>query len=436
MHNVAHLGTFEDTTNTNSYPIGPFNPSGGGMIFVGVVTSKGTAPDIPTLTGLGLTWTHITGVVFETSTARIDVYRALAVGATSGNITLSYSDTETGVMVTALQVTGDIITSGTNGADSVVQSLTDSATTGQLPVLSLAAFSKDTNISLGFFGAFNQSVFTAGTNFAIGGQITGTTPGRAIASEYSKGYNDNTVDISRTSTGSGIGGVALEINLSIPTTVYVRSWAWQSSVTSGPFNVPKPGGVEIGTLLLAAGADDTTAGNVISPPAGWTQLKTLDFSSNRTLTVWYRIADASDVAAANYAFSNSAVANSVVSIMSIKNNGLGVPVSAIQSNASASTSQAPSVVTVAPNSLLVCFYHIDNAQALSPPAGMVEDFDVFEGGGTSFAFGAYSQLIASSGATGTRSSSLSVNGPSRAASIAVAPPVTGNKNRMLLGVGG
>lgn len=204
----------DSTTNTTVYTTPSVSPASSLPVYVGVHNSKATTPNIATITGLGLTWTRITGLEYESGLTRIDWYEGVGT-VTSGAVTATFAANQTGCQIMVGQVT-DATPSG-----AVVQAVTGSGASGATPSITLAAFSSVNNITIGWFGSGGAtSSWTAGSGFTIptDGTVEGVTPSRASAIEY-KLSNDTTVDITRTGgTSAAWGGIAVEISIVVGTT--------------------------------------------------------------------------------------------------------------------------------------------------------------------------------------------------------------------------
>ena len=77
-----------------------------------------------------------------------------------------------------------------------------------------------------------------------------------------------------------------------------------ANATTTSLTITKPTGVVQNDLLLAT---ISVRGNTtITPPTGWQQIQSTNNGTSETLGVFYRVATATDIAAANYAFGLSA----------------------------------------------------------------------------------------------------------------------------------
>jgi hypothetical protein len=171
----------------------------------------------PTVTGAGLTWVLVNSVLYDTTSAsrkRISVFRAMGT-PTPGALTIDYGGQAQTNIVWSISEFSGMKTTGSNGADAIVQSATnkdETVTTGTLTV-TLGAFASANNATFGAFAADGASTltFTPGTGFTTLGATT-TLSGASeiqVADEY-KNSNDTSVD-GTWSASSMLGGVAVEI---------------------------------------------------------------------------------------------------------------------------------------------------------------------------------------------------------------------------------
>jgi hypothetical protein len=180
-----------------------------------VKNSSSTDPTDPSsVVGNGLTWVQVDKIVYKTTgTSRrtLFVYRSMGASPSSGAITVTFGETESGVIWGVDQFTG-ADTSGTNGSGAIVQSLTDSdeSTTADAMEIALSAFGNPANRAWGVFGDSDQRTFTAGSGFSLVSNTVDATVFSRVASEFSSSA-DPTVDISLSGVTDNLGGIAIEI---------------------------------------------------------------------------------------------------------------------------------------------------------------------------------------------------------------------------------
>jgi hypothetical protein len=202
------------TSNVASYATSSsFTPTANALVLCGVVNSKASTPDTPTVSGNGLTWVQIATVTFGTiasATIRATLFRALGAGPTNGATTADFAGVnQTGAHVFVGQFRfAD--TTGTNGSGAIVQSTTNRADSGANPVITLSALASARNGVFGWLGnAVNGFGGTNETNWSEdydGGYNTPATGGYAT---HISPTSDNTVNV--TMTAANWGGIAVEV---------------------------------------------------------------------------------------------------------------------------------------------------------------------------------------------------------------------------------
>jgi hypothetical protein len=206
-------GTYNGTDAT-SYTTASVTPTAARLQLLTVMSAVSTGtPNIPTVTGCGLTWVRIGGFNFS-ATHRITVFRALGLTPTAGTLTIDFasggvSQTQT-YGAWGLTEFANVDQSGTNGSGAIVQTV--SANSGAVVTtltVTLAAFSNVNNATFGALGVGANRTITEGAGFTQLSEIAGSSPGATLATEW-KNSNDTSVDWSWT-TGSGASGVGVEI---------------------------------------------------------------------------------------------------------------------------------------------------------------------------------------------------------------------------------
>lgn len=141
-------------TSATSYTTASITPVANQLTLVAVLNSKATLPDIPTLSGNGLTYVQIATVVFNTTSSplrRLTLFRALGASPSAGAITIDFAGaTQTGA-TWQVQPFAGVDTSGSNGSGAVQRhaiAVADSAATLQV---TLSTFARATNVAVAFF---------------------------------------------------------------------------------------------------------------------------------------------------------------------------------------------------------------------------------------------------------------------------------------------
>lgn len=177
------------------------------------------ATAIPTVTG----WTQVTTFEYDTggsSRERITLFRRLSGSSATGTHTIDFGATSQQVARWSIVETDATVdTGGTNGADAVVQVVTNSATAlaANTPlVITLAAFGSTGNATFGCFGfegdgGSNVIVLSVGSGFTSLANLSGGgILDAGLLVEY-RTDNDTSVDATNAILSNLAGGIAIEI---------------------------------------------------------------------------------------------------------------------------------------------------------------------------------------------------------------------------------
>jgi hypothetical protein len=136
-----------------------------------------------------------------------------------------------------------------------------------------------------------------------------------------------------------------------------------ASSSDGNVTVTKPSGLSVGDLMIAGVSAQTSsdAANDWNTPTNWTELVGLGAGSNEPLmSVFAKIADSSDVAASNFAFTSAGTTDNAIGTLFRITGTNGFASIAINIRSSGATNGSPTttpsisgVTTIADNSLLL-----------------------------------------------------------------------------------
>lgn len=217
---ISNITSGSDTDGNSTATTASVSPSSNKLLLltIGSRTAISTDPNIPTATGLGLTWVTVDSVVWDTTSSsrkRITTLRALGT-VSAGTISIDFGgQNQTRCYWTLEEVTGMDI-SGSNGSGAIVQSATNKDETplaaGGTLTVTLSTFSNSNNAT---YGAFAQDSgdgdVTAGTGFTRYGHVDDSANAMSMAAEF-RSDNDTTVTAINNSSFSGaMGGIAIEI---------------------------------------------------------------------------------------------------------------------------------------------------------------------------------------------------------------------------------
>lgn len=168
------------------------------------IVASGT-PNNCTLSGASMTWTEVATVLSSDSKQRITIFRALSSSPGSGAIT-SNNGGQTTSWQFSINEFQNVVTTGTNGADAVVQSASNTFSgTNTGVTVTLSAFGSGSNATFGFVAGSAQPGITVGSGFTELSQVVSESQAQW------KNSADTSVDWSWVSTANVGIAVALEI---------------------------------------------------------------------------------------------------------------------------------------------------------------------------------------------------------------------------------
>lgn len=220
----ANIINSQDTVDRNSYNTASITPVAN-RLYILTVSSKTeiTAnPNVPTVTGAGLTWVQVDTGVYDndsSSRRRITSFRALGASPSTGALTIDCGGQTQVQMDWILDEFQGIDTGGTNGSAAIVQTAqtmnVDTSSATNTPLATLAAFSSASNATYGVIAEGNATDnITVGSGFTQIGVIKDSSLEGNIQmkSEFNSG-NDTTVDFTFNVTTVEFGVLAMEIKV-------------------------------------------------------------------------------------------------------------------------------------------------------------------------------------------------------------------------------
>lgn len=169
-------------------------------------------PNVPSMSATGVTFTQLGTVTCNTTgtpRSRITAFGFLAASsATALSITADFAgQTQNGRLFTLFQVSGGI-TTGVNGIDAVVQTVTSNADAGANPSITMSALTSSGN---GVIAAFTNDVTPFGGTVESGWtlDLNSGHDVNGFFSMYRRSTNDNTPTV--TASASDWGGIAIEL---------------------------------------------------------------------------------------------------------------------------------------------------------------------------------------------------------------------------------
>lgn len=177
-----------------------FTPAANYLYLLAVVHSdaapESTVPTVTTTTGL--TFVQVgSSMPFSTIASpglRLTLFRAMkSSGLVDGTYTVTLADAGTGCAARLFHVPG-VVTTGTDGADAIINVSTNSNNASADPSVTLGAFSDTDNSTILFLGTNTATVPTGGTGMSVIAHSTYSTPTGAVAAAWNPA-NDTTPDL-------------------------------------------------------------------------------------------------------------------------------------------------------------------------------------------------------------------------------------------------
>lgn len=168
-------------------------------------TNSGGTPATVSLSGTGQTWTEINSLL--NGSQRIQAFRWLSTTTAITSIGVTYTGTQDGGWILLYRVRGGVIT-GTNGADAIVQSVTNSGTSTDPNIAMASMTGRNAVLSIFMNNAnpFGGAPESGWTEYEDSGYNTPSTGGYVM---YRLQTNDNTPTV--TAASSTWTGIAIEI---------------------------------------------------------------------------------------------------------------------------------------------------------------------------------------------------------------------------------
>jgi len=197
------VGSNSSTAGATSYQTGPYQPRENSLLLAHVVSSKASAPDIPTGTGNALTWVQLRTTNYfslASPTVRNTVFMAHSrSGATTNGFTATFGGTATGCIITVVEITNCDTTGSPDATNALVQIVHGGGNVNTNATCTFAAASGTRNLAIGFVGgSLNSQNNTAESGWTKLAGANYNTP----ATEASVIYQYNTTDTSFLSTNA------------------------------------------------------------------------------------------------------------------------------------------------------------------------------------------------------------------------------------------
>lgn len=232
------------SNSASSHTVVNLASSANQLMLLSVWNNKAAATaDLPTVSGTARTWTQVATVLSADNTKRNTLFRSLTAGAVTEDAVVNCTNTQTHIRIVGAGFTG-IDTGGTNGANAIVQSGTNTNAGAQTGILiTLSAFASSSNVAYGFVAKNGSNDITEGSGFTKLSEDTGYP---TVHHQYK--LNDNTVDWSWSSESATTNAVACEVAID-PTDISKISGVSQA-------NVKEVSGVAIASVKKIAGVSN------------------------------------------------------------------------------------------------------------------------------------------------------------------------------------
>ena len=209
-------------TAATSFTTASISPTANKLILLAVGSANVASNNAPTVTGAGMTWTQVATSIDSATRRRVTLFRALSASPGSGALTIDFAGTtHNNCQWSVIEFSG-IDTGGTNGANAIVQSVTNTSTGGTSATVTLAAFGAAGNATFGALRQANGTGISPGSGFA---ELHETVFTGTLESEF---RNDNDTSVDWTWSGSSIWN-ALAVEIKAGTTP-------PTAVAGAPFN--------------------------------------------------------------------------------------------------------------------------------------------------------------------------------------------------------
>ena len=176
------------------------------ILFAG--TTNSSTPATVSLSGGATSWTLITSIISNDGLMRIEAFRYAPASNETAVVTITYTGSQNGGYIQVCEITG-VDVSGTNGSNAIVQSVTDGASAGTDPTITLAALNGRSGVITGFINNLNPFGGAAESGYVEqheNGYATPTTGGYYMT-RVNAGDNTPTV----TASSSNWAGIAIEL---------------------------------------------------------------------------------------------------------------------------------------------------------------------------------------------------------------------------------
>jgi hypothetical protein len=177
-----------------------------------------------------------------------------------------------------------------------------------------------------------------------------------------------------------VGQESIPAEISATRRILLRSVSTKSTKDTTTLTVNKPSGLATGDLMIAG--LDVIGTPTITPPAGWTAVRTDTNGARMRQAVFYRVASSSEPKSYSWQFSTKGSTAAIV--LAYRGAATTAPVidaSSGQANTTTSTSiGAPGVTTTGQDSVIVGFFGMAGSSSITPPSSAIERAEISQNG--------------------------------------------------------
>lgn len=197
-----------------AFPSLTYEPKRLYVLFAVVLVGTGTAPIVTSAAGTTISFTEIGtagGQTFNTGARRLQAFRCMLASQKTEVVTISLDKTSAACQAILIEA-DNVPTTGDNGADAIVQSITsnagDAVVTGI--TLSMATFGHNNNRPIAVFSTVGERDIDPEAGYTELIELDRTTTGGTTQAEYHPNDKDNTPSVTWV-TSARAAGFGLEI---------------------------------------------------------------------------------------------------------------------------------------------------------------------------------------------------------------------------------
>lgn len=313
---------------------------------------------VNTVSGGGLTWELVKRTNIQTGTA--EIWRAFSTTTLSNVAVTANLSASTTSSITVMTCRG-VDTSGTNGSGAI--GATQSASSGNgAPTATLTTTRDGSGVGGVGTDTENNVARTVGTN-------------QSLVHQYMPG--NNTYWVQAINAPVPAEGTLARINDTAPNNDRYNLTIVEILAALPALTINVPAGTVADDVMIAT-IDFRSNTAVVTPPAGWTQVRRTNNAntSAHSLVTYSRVATAGEPA--SYSWTFDATAGAVGSIVSFAGVDTANPINVEngQNTGNSFSHQAPAVTTTVAKTMIVTAHSFSTSGTWSAPAGLTEAVDV------------------------------------------------------------